>query len=51
MSGELESITVRDLEPGRSYTFSATAMNIFGTSAAANSPPVRAGILVHVLNK
>ena len=49
MSGELESITVRDLEPGRSYTFSATAMNRFGTSAPANSPPVRAGIL-HVLN-
>ena len=48
-SGELESITVRNLEPGRSYTFSATAMNIFGTSAAANSPPVRAGIL-YVLN-
>ena len=44
MSGVLESITVSGLEPGRGYTFSATAMNIFGTSDAANSPPVRAGI-------
>ena len=44
MSGVLESITMSRLEPGRSYTFSATAMNIFGMSDAANSPPVRAGI-------
>jgi hypothetical protein len=46
MSGELESITVSGLEPGRSYTFSATAMNRFGTSDVANSPPVLAGILI-----
>ena len=44
-SGELESITVRGLEPGRSYTFSVTAMNTFGTSDATNSPPVRVGML------
>ena len=44
-SGEFESVTVTGLEPGRSYTFSATAMNIFGMSGATNSPPVRAGTL------
>jgi hypothetical protein len=48
-SGVLESITVPGLEPGRRYIFGATAMNRFGTSDVANSPPVRAGIL-HVLN-
>ena len=42
-SGVLESITISGLEPGRSYFFSATAMNKFGTSFPRNSPPVRAG--------
>ena len=43
-SGTLESITVRGLEPERSYSFIATAMNNFGKSSPANSHSVRAGI-------
>ena len=36
-SGELVSIRVVQLEPGASYVFIATAMNNYGTSAAAIS--------------
>ena len=45
MSGEFVSIPVDNLEPGESYIFSATAMNIFGTSGSANSPAQFAGKL------
>ena len=41
MSGELVSIIMDQLEPGMSYTFSATAANIFGTSEASYSPRVQ----------
>ena len=44
-SGMLESIIVHGLEPGRSYTFSVTAVNGFGASGPANSHPVHAGML------
>ena len=43
MSGELVSVVVDQLQPGASYTFSATAMNIFGNSTPANSPAEFAG--------
>ena len=43
-SGTFESITVSGLEPGRTYSFSATAMNTFGTSSSTNSPSVPAGV-------
>ena len=39
VSGEFVSIVVSGLEQGRSYTFSATATNIFGSSVPASSPP------------
>ena len=45
MSGEFVSIAVGQLEPGGSYTFSATAMNIFGNSTSAPSPQAFAGKL------
>ena len=45
-SGEFVSILVGGLEKGRSYTFSATATNIFGTSDQTSSPQF-AGIHVH----
>ena len=45
MSGQLVSIAVGQLEPGESYTFSATAVNIFGSSTSANSPVQFAGRL------
>ena len=44
-SNTFQTITISDLMPGESYTFSATAVNFFGISAPANSPPVRAGTL------
>jgi hypothetical protein len=37
VSGELVSIVVDQLRPGASYTFIATAMNIFGNSTSTNS--------------
>ena len=43
-SGQLETLVVRDLEQGQSYTFSATAMNFYGTSDATNSAFVTAGM-------
>ena len=45
ISGREETIVVSGLMGGRVYTFSATAMNTFGESEAANSPPVTAGML------
>ena len=45
MSGQFVSIAVDNLEPGESYIFSATAVNIFGTSESANSAPQFAGKL------
>ena len=42
-SGRFETITISGLTPGQSYTFSATAVNFFGISAAANSAPIHAG--------
>ena len=46
-SGEIETVLVRGLERESVYTFSATAMNIFGESEAVNSPPVTAGMFDH----
>jgi hypothetical protein len=46
VSGELVSLVVGQLEPGASYTFIATAMNIFGNSTPANSPAQFAGIKI-----
>ena len=43
VSGRFETVTISDLEPGQSYTFSATAMNSFGNSRTANSRFVTAG--------
>ena len=43
VSGEFVSIIVSGLEKGRSYIFSATATNIFGSSESASSPPQFAG--------
>ena len=43
-SGQLETLIVRELEQGQSYTFSATAMNFYGTSDATNSRFVTAGM-------
>ena len=37
-SGDFVSITVAKLKPGLNYTFSATAVNVFGISEAATSP-------------
>ena len=42
-SGEFETLVVRDLKQGQSYTFSATAMNFYGTSEVQNSAFVTAG--------
>ena len=46
-SNMFETIIVRDLIPGESYTFSATAVNFFGKSAPENSAPLQAGIHTH----
>lgn len=43
-SNTFVSITVGDLEQGESYTFSATATNVFGDSTPAHSGPVFAGV-------
>ena len=45
VSGQFVSIAVDQLQPGASYTFSATAINIFGNSTPANSPVQVAGKL------
>ena len=37
VSRTFESLTVSGLMPGQSYTFRATAMNIYGTSESTNS--------------
>ena len=42
-SGEFETLVVRELEQGQSYTFSATAMNFYGTSEVQNSAFVTTG--------
>lgn len=42
-SNMFEAITISDLMPGQSYTFSATAMNTFGESTPVNSAPVKTG--------
>ena len=42
-SGEFETLVVRELEQGQSYTFSATAMNFYGSSEVQNSAFVTAG--------
>ena len=47
-SGTLESIAISGLEQGKSYTFSATAVNRFGSSTPTNSPPVKAGTVAIV---
>ena len=44
-SGVLESISVNGLEPGKSYAFSAVAINRFGASSPASSRFVHAGML------
>ena len=44
VSEAFESLTVSGLMPGQSYTFRATAMNIYGTSESTNSSLVIAGI-------
>ena len=46
-NNKFETITVRDLEQGQSYTFSATATNIYGTSEVANSRSISAGRLLN----
>ena len=43
-SNTFETITINDLIPGQTYTFSATAVNSFGISTLANSAPVQAGM-------
>ena len=45
MSGQFVSLAVDNLEPGESYIFSATAVNIFGTSGSAHSAAQFAGKL------
>ena len=45
MSGQYVSIPVDNLEPGENYIFSATAVNIFGTSGSAHSAAQFAGKL------
>ena len=47
-SGAIEEIMIGGLERGSVYSFSATAMNIFGESESANSPPVTAGMFDHM---
>ena len=47
-SGTLETIVVGSLMFGESYTFSATVANTFGTSTAANSASVVAGMYMYV---
>ena len=42
-SGEFETLVVRELEQGQHYTFSATAMNFYGTSDVQNSASITAG--------
>ena len=44
VSGTFETVTITDLEPGESYTFSATAVKSYGTSETANSGFVTAGM-------
>ena len=44
VSGTFEIVTITDLEPGKSYAFSATAVNCFGTSETAHSAFVTAGM-------
>ena len=44
-SGQFVTITVDQLQPGMSYSFSATAMNTFGTSESISSPPQFSGAL------
>ena len=43
VSGAFESLTVSGLMPGQSYTFRATAVNIYGASEPTNSSLVIAG--------
>ena len=43
VSGASESLTISGLMPGQSYTFRATAVNIYGTSGPTNSSLVIAG--------
>ena len=45
-SGMFELVSVVGLKEGESYSFRATAMNIYGTSGAANSIFVDAGKLI-----
>ena len=45
VSGTFKTITITDLMPGQSYTFSATAVNSFGSSETENSGFVTAGRL------
>ena len=45
VSGTFETVTITNLEPGERYTFSANAVNSFGTSDTANSGFVTAGML------
>ena len=47
ISGRLEAIVVSGLMGGQTYTFSATAVNTFGTSEATTSLPITAGMLPH----
>ena len=42
-SNMFETITIRDLIPGQSYTFSATAVSDLGISVPVNSAPVQSG--------
>jgi hypothetical protein len=49
-SGALETIVIDSLLFGESYTFSATVANIFGTSTAANSASVVAGMCTQCIN-
>ena len=42
-SNMFETITISDLIPGESYTFSATAVSDLGMSIPENSAPVQAG--------
>ena len=43
-SGNFETIVVSGLEPGQTYSFSATATNFFGPSGSENSASIRAGV-------
>ena len=49
ISGRFEAIVVSGLMGDTVYTFSATAMNTFGTSESSRiSPQVTAGMLPHI---